>query len=422
GLVPTITRTGLSVSPASGAAQDFTGPVTYTVTAQNGSTAAYTVTVTEAPLTTIADIGDYFTAADGLYAGTTGDPIPLPVALDLADTGWTDLLGAIDDADKFVALDLSACGMTGEFDPGATDTDADRVAAKGKIVSLVLPEGATGVKAGDDWSNPTFKNFTALKSIAGTGIETIGEYAFFNCTALTTVSLDVAESIGDEAFRNCTKLTTVSLPMADSIGEWAFAECIALEEVSLPAATSIGNGAFQTCIKLTTVSLPEAASIGNGAFIYCTALEEVSLDVAESIGDDAFRNCTALETVSLPKAESIGVYAFLGCTALEEVSLPKATSIGDTAFACTGTKALTVTLGDAVPTLGTEMFYEVTDAKTVTVKVPSGASGYGSSPTDTTTDNWGNGFRGRGWRDGDIVKNSDYVNSYITLTIEEYTP
>ena len=42
-LVPTIVHTGASVSPASGAAQDFTNPVTYTVTAADGSTQAYVV-------------------------------------------------------------------------------------------------------------------------------------------------------------------------------------------------------------------------------------------------------------------------------------------------------------------------------------------------------------------------------------------
>ena len=45
-LVPTIVVSeGASVSPASGEAQDFTSPVEYTVTAQNGTTAAYMVTV-----------------------------------------------------------------------------------------------------------------------------------------------------------------------------------------------------------------------------------------------------------------------------------------------------------------------------------------------------------------------------------------
>lgn len=45
-LVPTIeVSEGATVEPASGVAQDFTNPVTYTVTAQNGTTAVYTVTV-----------------------------------------------------------------------------------------------------------------------------------------------------------------------------------------------------------------------------------------------------------------------------------------------------------------------------------------------------------------------------------------
>jgi hypothetical protein len=49
GLTPTITHTGQSVSPASAVAQDFTSPVTYTVTAQDGTPKDYTVTVTIAP-------------------------------------------------------------------------------------------------------------------------------------------------------------------------------------------------------------------------------------------------------------------------------------------------------------------------------------------------------------------------------------
>ncbi len=50
-LVPTITLSaGATVSPLSGAAQNFTGPVQYLVTAQNGSTkVTYTATVTVAP-------------------------------------------------------------------------------------------------------------------------------------------------------------------------------------------------------------------------------------------------------------------------------------------------------------------------------------------------------------------------------------
>jgi hypothetical protein len=44
-LTPSIVHTGASISPASGAAQNFSGPVTYTVTAADSSTRQYTVSV-----------------------------------------------------------------------------------------------------------------------------------------------------------------------------------------------------------------------------------------------------------------------------------------------------------------------------------------------------------------------------------------
>lgn len=48
-LMPTVTTTGASVSPESGMVQNFSAPVTYTVTAEDGSTKSYVVTVTVAP-------------------------------------------------------------------------------------------------------------------------------------------------------------------------------------------------------------------------------------------------------------------------------------------------------------------------------------------------------------------------------------
>jgi PKD repeat protein len=47
-LVPTITHNGASINPASGIAQNFTNPIVYTVTAVDGTTRTYTVTVTVA--------------------------------------------------------------------------------------------------------------------------------------------------------------------------------------------------------------------------------------------------------------------------------------------------------------------------------------------------------------------------------------
>jgi outer membrane protein assembly factor BamB len=45
GLIPDIKITGVSISPLSGTPQNFSQPVTYTVTAQDGSSAIYYVTV-----------------------------------------------------------------------------------------------------------------------------------------------------------------------------------------------------------------------------------------------------------------------------------------------------------------------------------------------------------------------------------------
>ena len=47
-LIPTIFHTGVSISPNTGIAQDFSSPITYTVTAGDGSIRAYVVTVTVA--------------------------------------------------------------------------------------------------------------------------------------------------------------------------------------------------------------------------------------------------------------------------------------------------------------------------------------------------------------------------------------
>jgi len=55
-LVPTIGITGASVSPASGATQDFSSPVLYTVTAADASTKIYTITVTIAAPSSIATV------------------------------------------------------------------------------------------------------------------------------------------------------------------------------------------------------------------------------------------------------------------------------------------------------------------------------------------------------------------------------
>jgi hypothetical protein len=533
---------GLLSVAANESASSLTVKATSTIDTSKFGTAS--VTVEGEVINDIASVQGYLSAASG--GATATAPVFLTVQLNLDTSGnWASLLGAIGTVDKFVALDLSTSTISGtEYDPLTTNF------GESKIVSLVLPNAATSIKAGSSFA-PTFQNFTALTSVSGSAVETIGDYAFSGCDALTMVSLPTATDIGDYAFSDCATLTMVSLPTATSIGDSAFSGCYALTTVSLPAATSIGDSAFYNCAALSMVSLPAATSIGDDAFSSCDALStlnlpaatdigndafsgcdaiktlslgltsiskeafsgwesltevslpaatsigdsafsgtnlttvslpvatdigdsafsgtkltkltEVSLPVATDIGSTAFRDCAALTTVSLPVATSIGgsafsgctalttvslpvatdisVAAFFGCTKLTEVSLPVATDIGDSAFrdcaalttvslpmvtdigayafSNTGGNAITVTLGSTAPRLGSEMFLNVKDTKTVTIKVPSNATGYELSPMDTNTVCWGNGFLGKGWNGLGFVSSSGDINGRITLTIEE---
>ncbi len=107
-LSPTITvSTGASVSPASGIQQNFTNPVTYTVTAQNGTQQAYIVTVKAADKTLVSITAP--PAIAGIANGTvkTAVALGLPATVVLAtnngnvdaDVNW-DVDGSSYDASK----------------------------------------------------------------------------------------------------------------------------------------------------------------------------------------------------------------------------------------------------------------------------------------------------------------------------------
>ncbi|MDR2619117.1 MAG: leucine-rich repeat domain-containing protein, partial [Treponema sp.] len=174
-------------------------------------------------LTSVAAVETYLATAAG---GTTAAPIPLPTAIEAGD--WESLLAAVNTAQKYVALDLSANAVIGigtEFDPGAYNTGEQYV------VSLVLPDTAESTKAVSS-SSPLFQYFTALKEVTGANIKTIGDSAFYYRTSLTSVNFPEAASIGSYAFQGCTGLTSISFPEATTIWISTFSDCSGLTSLT----------------------------------------------------------------------------------------------------------------------------------------------------------------------------------------------
>ena len=104
-----------------------------------------------------------------------------------------------------------------------------------------------------------------------------------------------------------------------SIGDWAFGYCGSLTSVTIGnGVTSIGDSAFYDCSRLTSVTIPNSVTIiGNGAFYYCESLTSVTIPSSvTSIGVEAFRNCASLKDVYYGGSEAqwnkIGIGSYNG--------------------------------------------------------------------------------------------------------------
>jgi len=321
----------------------FTGLSYATISGENASvsnntgtavTLSYTFAATAAQgqFTTIGAIESYLAAPHS--GNSITNPVTLPISLvgglgnmTSSTSNWQQLLSTIEDAGKFVELDLSGSSMTGtSFDPVSTISTG-----KSRIVSMVLPNTATSIPNGSI-TNCTFDNFNNLKSVDGANITVIGQFAIANCTSITEANFPLTNSIDDFSFANCTSLTEANFPLATSIGDIAFAGCTSITKVSFPLATSIGDGAFSQCSSLTEASFPIATNISMSAFNECSSLTNVSFPVANTISSMAFYACTSLTLVNIPLAESIGNNAFRNCSSLTEVSFPLVITIGSNSF------------------------------------------------------------------------------------------
>lgn len=90
----------------------------------------------------------------------------------------------------------------------------------------------------------------------GTGITTIGDFAFTYCANLTSIEIpQTVTSIGRRVFISCESLPEITIPNQISvIRDSVFRSCTALSEINLPnAINTIEENAFYNCPSLSTV-------------------------------------------------------------------------------------------------------------------------------------------------------------------------
>jgi hypothetical protein len=195
----------------------------------------------------------------GWEPGDFNNPINISKNVQLTEGEWKAILSEIDEAGKFVSLDLSRCTRSSVNTGGGIRSDGTfcpildlEIGAreinpgKNRIVSLTLPNAATSIVAGEEWFTLPFIGFDILRSISASAVTDIGESYF-------------------DDFRD---LESVSFPKATSIGKRAFNHCPYLKSVSFPEVTSIGDEVFSGCIRLTIINLPKVISIGSRSFVF----------------------------------------------------------------------------------------------------------------------------------------------------------
>ncbi|MBR6351033.1 MAG: leucine-rich repeat domain-containing protein, partial [Firmicutes bacterium] len=137
--------------------------------------------------------------------------------------------------------------------------------------------------------------------IIGSGIESLGDYAFLECPLLQGVTMTKS---------------------VESIGRMCFSEASALETVtSMEGVKDIDYAAFYGCEKLKNIVLPAVETIGNQAFYHCTSLENAVIGgTVSALSNYSFAGCSSMKTLTLPETlTEICEAAVNGCSALEDV-------------------------------------------------------------------------------------------------------
>ncbi len=237
--------------------------------------------------------------------------------------------------------------------------------------SRLLWNGSTGS------ANSAYQN--AIQAVRlGSGITSIGSYAFGYCYSLSSITIpNSIVSIDSSAFNSCYSLKSITIPSGVTIiASYAFGFCYSLKSVAMPSSvTTIELHAFENCNVLDDVVIPSAVTlIGSNAFNYCYSLSDITIpDGVTSISGSAFKSCYSLSSVKMSNnATSIGSSAFTSCNALVSITIPSSvTTIASNAFGSCSSLAKVVFESTTPPTLSRADAFATTPSDRV-VYVPQG--------------------------------------------------
>ena len=249
------------------------------------------------------------------------------------------------------------------------------------IKSVIIGSGVKTV------GNYAFANLKNLKSVEiNAELKRLGSGAFYGCTALSDLEgIEGVKVIGSECFRGCSNLSAVGIPNGcTSVGSYAFAGT-AIKSVSVPSSVvSLGEGAFASCKKLGYAEIPSGISkVSASLFSGCTALEAFFVKDDGSYGSasltvesNAFSGCSALrELVIYTRADSLRIAknAFNGCSGLKSVSLDcRSLALEDNSFPA-GAKIDYINISGEFGSVAANAFYGVS----TTIVYPANGTKWG---------------------------------------------
>jgi hypothetical protein len=413
-MTATASHTGASISPDPGTARSYASPVTYTVTAADGSTQNYTVTVTVAPNPAKAITAFYFTIGGKNYGAGTGiTPTPETGSGSISGTSVTVTV-PYGTAVTAMTATVNHTGASINPNPGTaksyaspvtyTVTATDGTTAAYTVTVNVPAYGYTYTDEGGYQKVTVSGTLTAaeIKTLLeeppeGTRIVdlsgatvTLTSYPSLWKLSITKIILpDDANDIHDNFFVNTQGLKTIEIASSNANYEAVDGVLYTKYRTKLvryppkktgasytvdSVATETYPGAFWFTTDLTQVDLSNIETIKRECFRY-SSVQEITASLSVTIGDYVFASSRLTKLVIPSTVTSIGILAFQNCTDLQWIELQGNTP--PTAAFNGGSTAANGIMGADVSTLQTRgTWIYVPDSVVGTYKAATGWSVY----------------------------------------------